>query len=108
MGVVESLRTLTDPAEIPDLVSFWTFERPGKRFTAVAGEAYVLESQSGTLDVADDSDCPWTEKPFPGSAIRLLEGDYLTIPSVAISLAPEVRRRDSSTAWTAPSAERQS
>ncbi|NRA39705.1 MAG: hypothetical protein HRU15_16300, partial [Planctomycetes bacterium] len=43
------------PQDIPDLVSFWNFTDTGSSFTADQGEDYILESQSGALEIVTDA-----------------------------------------------------
>jgi hypothetical protein len=82
MHVVREFLTLRDPAEIPGLVSLWTFQESGTSFAAARGEPYVLESQTGTLESVRADDCPFVGEPFEGAALDLREGDYLSIPRV--------------------------
>ncbi len=63
------------PADIPGLVAFWTFKRSADHYTATAGEAYTLRSQSGLLDVVHED-----LGPLGGAALDLREGQWLNIP----------------------------
>jgi len=65
----------TKPEDIPNLVSFWNFSESHEQFVAKQGEPYVLQSQTGTLDVVED-----VEAPFGGKALLLKEGQWLSIP----------------------------
>ncbi len=64
-----------DPSDIPGLVSFWTFDESGDRFTSKRGEPYCLQSGSGPLEVVEDSGAS-----FGGTALQLSEGQWLSIP----------------------------
>jgi hypothetical protein len=66
------------PGDLPGLVAFWHFSRPGGRFTAQEGEPYTLESQTGELAVESVPGAP-----FGGKALRLNEGDWLSCPRAA-------------------------
>jgi Concanavalin A-like lectin/glucanases superfamily len=63
-----------EPDEVPDLVSFWRFEKSGTEFVAQQGEPYCLRSQSGLLDVVEDA------AGKGGKALLLTEGQWLSIP----------------------------
>lgn len=61
--------------DIPDLVSFWNFNKSGDRFVAEQGRPYGLQSQSGSLEVVEDAGAG-----FGGNALRVKEGQWLSIP----------------------------
>ncbi|GHC10476.1 LamG domain-containing protein [Cerasicoccus arenae] len=63
------------PADIPDLATFWCFDRAGESFAAQQGEPYVLSAQAGPLNTVDDEAAP-----FGGTAIEIKEGDWLNCP----------------------------
>ncbi|MBN2711032.1 MAG: LamG domain-containing protein [Planctomycetes bacterium] len=65
----------TTPKDIPGLVCFWNFNSPGSEFTAEQGEPYTLRSGTGPLEVVDDP-----EASFGGKALRLKEGEWLSVP----------------------------
>ena len=64
-----------EPADIPNLVTFWHFGASSDRFVAVQGEPYTLQSQSGALNVISDPTAP-----FGGKALDIKEGQWLSIP----------------------------
>ncbi len=71
----ESLLIPFEPEDIPGLVAFWRFRESGESFVAEQGEHYRLRSQSGPLTVLEN-----TGAPLGGTALRLEEGQWLSIP----------------------------
>jgi len=63
------------PADFPGLIAFWDFKDPGERFQTAQGADYILESQSGPLDLIEDS-----KAPLGGKAIQIKKGQWLNLP----------------------------
>ncbi|PCJ60876.1 MAG: hypothetical protein COA79_07395 [Planctomycetota bacterium] len=63
-----------EPNDIPGLVSFWDFQNSSDHFIANQGEPYNLQSQSGELNVIEDSSAP-----HGGKALDVKEGQWLNI-----------------------------
>lgn len=64
-----------EPREVPGLVAFWNFSQSGTAFVASQGEPYCLQSRVGPLEVVQDPGAS-----FGGRALRLREGQWLSIP----------------------------
>lgn len=64
-----------EPRDIPGLVSYWHFQDAGEEFVAQQGKPYKLSSRSGPLQVVHDAGSP-----MAGRALRLEEGQWLSIP----------------------------
>ena len=71
----QDFKVAMEPEDIPGLVAFWNFNRSGERFVAAQGQPYCLQSGTGPLDVVRDPDAR-----FGGTALRLQEGQWLSIP----------------------------
>jgi len=63
-----------EPQDATGLISFWNFNQSGTSFVADQGEPYCLQSQSGRLDIIEDSSC------YGGAALVIQEGQWLSIP----------------------------
>lgn len=74
-SVVPEYLHLSNPAEIPGLVTCWRFGASAEVFPAAWGEGYSLRSQSGGLRVVEDA-----EAPLGGMALDLEEGQWLSLP----------------------------
>ncbi|HBR92830.1 MAG TPA: hypothetical protein DEA90_01545 [Opitutae bacterium] len=65
----------TSPKDFPDLVAFWNFNQSGDHFATEQGAHYTLHSQSGELDLIED-----TEAPLGGKALQIKKGQWLNLP----------------------------
>ena len=73
-SVVPEYLTLSTPAEIPGLVTWWNFPASGEVFPSAHGENYLLRSRSGPLRVSEDSTAPLGK-----TALELEEGQWLNL-----------------------------